>query len=342
MVPPSNTRRVVAGGRVMAKFVLPSLERKARIGVRNQTYETRCHDKTVGDFFIDSGAHTLHNVYVVGRSGKEREQGYLKFDEPEFWTYVDRYAAFIKRYQAGIDYYANVDVILDPKRSWKVLKYLENEHGLSPVPVIHHGTSLKWVEKHLNAGYEFIGIGGFAKLASKSNYYDWADGVFNLICDNPRRLPCVRTHGFAVTRFKLLTRYPFWSCDSVSWAKMAGFGGIYVPHKRKGKYTFDVEPYAFQISDNSSTIKKSKVRKKTNPSAHFNSFSKGDKKIILDWIEYIGMELRPIQEWYPVRAEANLQFFQRLQDSLPDYPWPFTRRVRDRYLPELWELRQDG
>jgi hypothetical protein len=58
------------------------------------------------------------------------------YDTDMFWQYVDEYAAFIKEYRDGIDFFANVDVIQDPKRTWKVQKYLENEHGLDPVPVV--------------------------------------------------------------------------------------------------------------------------------------------------------------------------------------------------------------
>lgn len=311
-------------------FKIPALEKKNRLWERNPNYgyETINQKPTIGDFFIDSGAHSLHNVYVRGKTAKERAKGYAKYDKPKFWLYVDRYAEFIKTYKDGIDYYANVDVIFDPARSWKVLKYLEEEHGLNPVPVIHHGTPLKWLQKHLDAGYEFIGIGGVAQQESRGNYYDWADSVFNMICDNKDRLPCVRTHGFAMTAYPLLIRYPWWSVDSVSWAKQAGFGGLFIPHKRKGEYTFAENPYSFQISHNS--------KQKSKYHGHFNDMPPKHKKLIVEWLEYIEMDLDEVQEWYPVRAKANLMFFQKLQEWLPEWPWPFNRSYRERYLAELY------
>lgn len=141
---------------------------------------------------------------------KRLQDRYDWYDTQEFWDYVDSYAAFVTKYKKYMDYYANVDVIYDPERSWKVLKYLEKEHGLNPVPVIHYGASLKWVEKHIEAGYDLLGIGGLGQGATKNTYKVWANEVFKVICPLPSRMPVVRTHGFAMTSYDLMLSYPFW------------------------------------------------------------------------------------------------------------------------------------
>src|SRR5262245_14430222 len=67
---------------------------------------------TFGEFFLDSGAHSLHMKFRGSGS---------KFHETDaFWEYVDGYAAFVKEHEEEIDYYVNVDVIFDPEMSWRV------------------------------------------------------------------------------------------------------------------------------------------------------------------------------------------------------------------------------
>lgn len=278
---------------------------------------------TAGEFFLDSGAHSLYNIHARGKPARRK---YDYFTTPEFWEYVDEYAAFVKKRAAGLDYYATVDVIFNPKLSWKVLKYLEQEHGLSPVPVIHYGTPMKWIERHVDAGYEFLGIGGLGQEAQKVNYLAWADQVFKFLCPPPSRLPIVRTHGFAMTAYSLLIRYPWWSVDSSSWAKAAGFGGIYVPQKRGGRFTFSVPPYSIGISNASPKVK---IR-----GQHYHSWTPLEKAIVQEWLEKIGVPFgkvnaagEPVEygvlSQYNARAVANLKFFEELCEGLPKYPWPF-------------------
>lgn len=162
-------------------------------------------NEQVGSLFLDSGAHSLYSKYAKGGD-------YSYFDSSDFWAYLDDYALWIKKYPHAFDYYANVDVIYNPELSWKVLKFLEQEHGLNPVPVIHSRTALKWVHKHLEAGYKYIGLGGLGQLTTKSQYYAWADSVFSILCPKSNDYhPIVDVHGFAMTSYDLLVRYP-WAC----------------------------------------------------------------------------------------------------------------------------------
>lgn len=312
--------------------------------------------ESTGLFFLDSGAHSLYNIHVghgkkeeEGATGdlatmrkyapslfrQQRKTSYDFFDTKEFWDYVDSYANFVKEYQHAIDYHANVDVLFNPELSWKVLKYLENEHGLNPVPVIHFNTPIKWLHKHLDAGYDYIGIGGLGQEISKASYYQWADQMFSVICDNPKRLPMVRTHGFAMTAYDLLVRYPWWSVDSSSWAKAGGFGRIYVPHKSKGVYTFDRAPYTIAAS------KKSPASKERG--RHVLTLSEGERRVVTEWLNHVGIELGEFDEdgnekvrgvitHFAPRMMANLRFFEALVEWLPDWPWPFKGVIRKGFL----------
>lgn len=283
------------------------------------------YEKTYGCFFLDSGAHSLYVKHVI-----KLKQGYGFFETDEFWQYVDSYAEFVKKHKDGMEYYANVDVIFKPDLSWKVLKYLEDAHKLNPVPVVHFGTDIKWLKKHVECGYDYIGLGGLGQTVTKDNYFDWGDRAFDYICPRPSRLPIIKTHGFAMTSYDLMIRYPWFSVDSSSWTKAAAFGKIYIPHKRKGKFVFDTPPWQVAVSTDA-RIK----------SRHENVFCQNGgadglhRRIVLDWLEYVGVPFgkndaagNPV-EWgvmnrFQARAIVNLRFYQLLCEWLPKWPWPLT------------------
>src|SRR5262245_48519493 len=114
----------------------------------------------VRSHFFDSGSFTLWTKAREYAQGKPEKRKWDYYDKEDFWKYIDSYAAFVKRYKIAIDLYANVDVIPNPELSWRNLKYLEDKHGLTPVPVIHYGTDLEWLKRHMASGYDIIGLGG--------------------------------------------------------------------------------------------------------------------------------------------------------------------------------------
>jgi len=197
----------------------------------------------VGKTFLDSGAHTLYTERVM-KKGKRLAVGsenrldqFEYYRTEEFWDYVDTYCEFLLKHKDELDYYVTVDVIFNPDMSWKVQKYMEDKYKLNPVPVIHWGTDEKWLVRYLKEGYDYLGIGGVGQEANWRVYPKWGDRVFGMLCENGK--PKVKTHGFAMTSFALISRYPWHSVDSSSWAKMAGYGKVYVPTKRQGKFSFD-------------------------------------------------------------------------------------------------------
>ena len=286
-----------------------------------------------GLFFLDSGAHSLYNEHIWKRPEQMRKpigERYSYYDTDAFWAYVDAYAAFVKEHLDVIDLYANVDVIYHPQKSWEVQRYLEDEHGLSPVPVVHYGCPLKWVDKYLNAGYAILGVGGLGQGATKETYTAWADRLFAFICPRPSMLPTIKTHGFAMTAYDLMLRFPWWSVDSATWTKVGAFGGIMVPHKRGGQFVFDVQPYIIAVSNDSPSNKQA--------GKHYQTLSKADRAIVAEWLELIDVPLGKskadgtvieygVCNRHSERKIANLLFFERLRAWLPAYPWPFKATV---------------
>lgn len=285
----------------------------------------------VESHFLDSGSFTLWTQ--AAKYAKENKSGKWSFyDTPKFWEYIDAYADFVKKYAAGIDFYANVDVIPEPKLSWRNLQYLENHHGLTPIPVVHYTTDLKWIHKHIDEGYDYIALGGLVGSMRSPMCKKWLDDCFNIICDTPDRLPKVKVHGFGVTNYRMLLRYPWASVDSTTWTKVGAYGGIMVPHKRNGKYTFLLPPYVIQVSSESSS--------RGMDGRHFYTLSQAEQNIVTEWLAYVDVPLGKMNsrgkvlEWgvitrHTERRCVNLLFFEMFRNSLPKYPWPFTAKTRE-------------
>lgn len=284
----------------------------------------------VESHFLDSGAFTLWSR--ADKWAKETGRSCWDFyDTDEHWQYLDDYAAFVKKYAAGIDYYANVDAIPNGELSYRNQKYLENEHGLTPVPVVHlEKDSVKWLKKYMEEGYDYIGLGGLAGKATRRARRNWLDACFNVACDNAQRLPKVKLHGFGITSYFMLLRYPWWSVDSVTWAKQGGFGCIFVPHKRDGVFDFWKAPYSI------ATSVESKRRKELGE--HYLTLTEGQQRIVREWLDEIGVPLGKVDKNGEVvefgvltrhteRRAANLLFFERLRAWLPEWPWPFTAQT---------------
>lgn len=281
--------------------------------------------------FLDSGAYSLyaeHAQIKVGGADKDYswfvgKKGKLS---RRFREYLNGYADFVTKYRKSFDHYASVDVIFNPELSWQAFQYLVDK-GLDPVPVIHQFTPLSWLDRYVQAGCSYIGVGGFG-IASG---FDWGDRLFDHVCPKPDRLPEVKLHGFAITRYPMMVRWPWYSLDSARWAKAAGFGSILIPHKRRGEFTFEEAPYMIAFSHRSNARKVE--------GRHIDTVSPAERKIILEWLDWIGVPLGRVDKDYtPVeygvasqynaRAVANLKFFEALAAWLPKWPWPLRVNVR--------------
>src|SRR5690606_16638630 len=99
----------------------------------------------------------LKGDLLYKKSGNE----YTSFWESKgMFSYMDSYAEFVKANKHCIDVYVNVDVLDNPELTYRNQKYLEQKHGLNPVPVIHSFTPLSWINKYIEEGHDYIALGG--------------------------------------------------------------------------------------------------------------------------------------------------------------------------------------
>lgn len=144
--------------------------------------------------FIDSGAFSAAN------SGKEID--------------IDLYCAFLKETRATM--YAGLDVIGNAKETLFNTEYMIKEHGLNPIPTFHLGSNPADLKKLFD--YPYIALGGLVFASGATRY---CDEVWGLIL---KERPDMRVHGFGLTNFDLMARYPWASVDSSSFKGCKRFG----------------------------------------------------------------------------------------------------------------------
>ena len=318
----------------------------------------------VDSHFLDSGAFTLWTQ--CGEFAQQHKCHPLNFyDSDEFWQYMEGYVAFCKKWEHAIDYCANIDVIpmRDTKR-WKKRgkkyekkgdhfadKYarmtLRNQEwlearGLDPVPVVHYTTRHEWLKYYIDQGYDFIGLGGLVGSSSQKACKDWIDRCFDIVCEPPSMLPKVKLHGFGVTSFELLLRYPWFSVDSTSWTKKGAYGYVFIPASRKGRWLYDRQPHTVTVSVESMP--------RGNAPLPYWKMSRGEQNLVQQWLQEQGIKFgtyrrkksgKLVIKSYGVatrhteRRAANLLFFEELRKNLPQYPWPFEARRKHQGFAEL-------
>ncbi|MHC1769016.1 MAG: hypothetical protein AB9869_32820 [Verrucomicrobiia bacterium] len=277
-----------------------------------------------GSLFIDSGAFSLYNEHVRGghRYAIPRRNEDFAFYSlkkgSKFRAYCDSYARFVNNLRnVGARFrYANLDVIHNPDLTRQAQQYLEQEHGLKPVPVVHALTDMRHVRRYLEAGrYGLLGVGGLGQNISKARYRTWGDKLFKEICPATNDYqPIIRTHLFAMTSSELIHRWPLWSVDSATWIKLAANGHVYLPCWSESEEKWDfTKPFLLKFS--MKPPKKRRTRQK-----HFASVRGMRREIIHRWLDRWGLDEDDLAVNWIERARANLHYFKSLEQSRPKWP----------------------
>lgn len=304
--------------------------------------------------FIDSGAHSIYNIQVLkhgdrkGRHGRELAKPPVRWSQgdfsyydlsrgSEFRRYCNSYASFMKKMKGKEVFLANVDAISNPDLTWEIQRFFEEEHGVKPVPIVHYGTPMRYVDRYLEAGrYSLLGVGGLGQGVSRHEYFSWADEFFIHICPESKDyLPLIKTHGFAMTSWELICRYPWWSVDSATWVKLSAYGWLYVPRwsKEREEFRFDLPPMNINFSWRSPRLSE---RQK-----HFKNVPKAAQETALLWLELLELKMGSVDKkgkmkefgvmsHHRARSIANLHYLKALEESRPKYPHPLDNSIVER------------
>ena len=255
-------------------------------------------------FFLDSGA------YSAWSKGTQID--------------LDEYIAFIKSNADLLEVYACLDCIPGaPGRSatsaernagaeltWKNYLYMKSE-GLDPLPVYHYGEDPKFLERMLDYGCDYIGIGGLVGVPSEHRR-SWLDRVFNRITDEAG-MPIIKTHGFGMTSVPLIFRYPWYSVDSTTWIKITANGAVYLPAMVKGEFVFDQIPMTVTVSTrNPKQIIGGKGANTMTPAM----------RVILDkWLAFCGKTYDEVSSDYYHRSTCNVMYFKMVSEAKAVHPF---------------------
>lgn len=165
--------------------------------------------------FVDSGAFTFQI------QGRHPTDGKVPL-EAQVEAYAKRYVAWIKQYPPGtFDFYVTLDYRTHCPTIYKMTKHLY-ALGIRPIPVYHGDMGTEWMQRYVDDGHTFIGI-GLNKTTTiptgehRRRFYDR--------CFDFSTKAGISLHGFMCTGSDMFA-YPWYSCDSASWIKTAGMGGI--------------------------------------------------------------------------------------------------------------------
>jgi hypothetical protein len=255
------------------------------------------------EHFMDSGAFSL---WVKSKSG------YEFFRSAEFRGYLEGYVEFINRYWDVVDLYANADVL--PGRfserdkaeelSLRNQKWLERR-GLKPVPVVHLGADVSWLDQYLDMGHDLISLGGLVGSITKDGCRRWIAGCFDWASAKG-----VRLHGFGLTNFRAITSFPWYSVDSAVWDRVSSYGGLLIPRLRREEYVFDEEPFIVRVSNQNPSVR-------SGDGYHYLSLPRGQQEVIDRWLEEAGgYKVPQLESDHKARRVVNLHYFDRFQEWL--------------------------
>ena len=231
------------------------------------------------DLFLDSGAFSAHTQKKT--------------------ISLESYAGFIKQHGKRFNVVANLDDIGDTgPKSWANLKALESM-GCKPFPVFHYQDNIEYLKKMLNEGYSFIALGGLVG-SSRVILRNWLDEMWSKYLTKSDGTPRLQVHGFGLTDFELMSRYPWFSIDSSSWVMTSSFGGCVF--FERGKL------YKVQFSDDS-------PNKRDLDSWHYSQLNERQKQIVDKWLEPMGVTAQQCATHYSFRHIVNAITYQSFEKA---------------------------
>jgi len=141
---------------------------------------------------------------------------------------LDAYAAYVKKFQDDITIAVSVDVIWEGEKSLANWNYLCDK-GIKTMPVFHFGEDEKILEEYVSRA-EWVGVGGVASKGN-SQRLSWQtlSPHFNWLFT---KYPDHKFHAFGINMPELINRFPFYSCDAVTWRIGSRYGRLITPTGR--------------------------------------------------------------------------------------------------------------
>ena len=268
----------------------------------------------------DEVAHKLESYHYICKGsyvGKIRRTGDRIFlDSGAFSAFslgatihIEEYAEFIKGHQDIIEMASVLDAIGDPVGTYHNQNKLESL-GAEVLPCFHYGEPMDLCEYYVK-NYPYMTIGGMVPIPN-NKLEVWLDEVWDKVLTDKDGYARGRVHGFGLTSRKLMTKYPWYSCDSSSWVQAAAHGHIIFPELE--------QPVA--ISARSPSAK--------DWARHYDTLPEQSKVKVDALLTYYGLALEEVRDVHDGRWAMNCFTFDRLGKNLGDDHWrkPFKARQK--------------
>jgi hypothetical protein len=207
---------------------------------------------------------------------------------------LEKYIDYCLEHLDKVDYVVNLDVIpatpgqkmIPPEEIERsASKGYENyfrmiERGVPKeklIHVFHQNEDFKWLERMVKE-MDYIGLSPANDRTTREKII-WLEDCMPYVTDKEGHAT-VKFHGFAVTSFKLMKKFPWHSVDSATWGIAAGLGRVFIPRKAKVGWNFGaMSPLIFAISQ---------VRGHTQ---HVTHLGKNIRKNVEEYLSELGLKL---------------------------------------------------
>lgn len=236
---------------------------------------------------MDSGAFS---AYTKG----------VEIDLPDYCRYILENDDILLK-EDGILLASVLDGIGDPETTYTNQKEMERL-GVRPLPCFHYGEDATYLEKYIKE-YDYITLGGMVPISSQQLQI-WLDRIWNSYLLDGSGRPRVRVHGFGLTTFSLMQRYPWYSVDSSSWVRSAMNGSISLFERGKLR--------ALAVSVDSPTYKM--------PGQGFSGLPAIAQEAVRRMVEDRGYSLEQLSTRYQARWCFNLGTYADLSEQVKYLP----------------------
>ena len=268
-----------------------------------------CSKNTIGAYnaCVSSGVGIMHDSGVVSwrthmntlaKQGKTKQLAEMLTEQEFIQSYVDRVKAESHNWddapQNKSRFYMTIDlarVSSDIFRRHEALEAL----GIRPIPVLHGDDNVeKYIGKYADRGYKLIALATAKVLRnSRSQFRAYLEACFNAGAKYG-----VEFHGLGITSPSRMIELPWFSTDSSSWSRVAGYGGIMMYDDRRQRLD------TFHISDQVSAGKGHEMKLNSRMMA-----------FVKEYVEHKGYDFHALQTDFVQRHCFNSRSMDELTQA---------------------------
>lgn len=179
--------------------------------------------------FVDSGAYSAYTRGMTANVQSYVDYVNARSDQITICAQMDTIPGEFGRPRT------REDVLKASPKTWDNFLFMRDniDEPDKCIPIFHQGEDFKWLQKMLDYidpytgnHIPYIGISSDKRMCTKDReaFYRRCWEVIHA-SDNPEPM----THCFGTTAVASMQKFPFYSCDSTSWLRMATNGSIILP-----------------------------------------------------------------------------------------------------------------